>query len=121
MRFIHKEPVHAQLLKVTTSSFFLVGFQLFQPCFQRFARRFHALDGKTLAILLLHFLDALRDLVNLLAQQPLLTLLRNRNLFKLAVPDNHRVIIARRNARTELLCVWLFKVFLVVTKMFALG
>ena len=111
MRLIHKEPVHAQLLKGHDVILFLVGFQLFQPCFQRFARRFHALDGKTLAILPLHFLDARRDLVNLLAQQPLLTLLRNRNLFKLAVPDNHRVIIARRDARTELLAFGFFKVF----------
>jgi len=110
VRLIHKEPVHAQLLKGHDVILFLVGFQLFQPCFQRFARRFHALDGKTLAILPLHLLDAHRDLVNLLAQQPLLTLLRNRNLFKLAVPDNHRVIIARRNARTELLAFGFFKV-----------
>ena len=111
MRLIHKEPVHAQLLKGHDIILFLVSLQLFQPCFQRFARRFHALDGKTLAILPLHFLDARRDLVNLLAQQPLLTLLRNRNLFKLAVPDNHRVIIARRDARTELLAFGFFKVF----------
>ena len=63
-----------------------------------------------LAALVLEFFDAMRNVIQLLPEKALLPLLRDGNPLKLAVSDNHRVIIARRNARAEFLPIGALKV-----------
>ena len=58
MRLVHKQPVHPQLLKGDNVIPLLLGKQLFQPDFQRFARLFQLLDCEPLAVLALGLLDA---------------------------------------------------------------
>ena len=52
----------------------------------------------------------MRNVIQLLPEKALLPLLRDGNPLKLAVSDNYRVIIARRNARAELLPIGALKV-----------
>ena len=112
MRLVHKQPVHTQLLKGDDVILLILGKQLFQPGFQRFARLFQLLNREPLAVLVLGLLDALGDLVDLLLDDALLALGGNRDVLKLAVTDDDRVVIARGDARAELLAVRLFKVLL---------
>ena len=88
------------------------SFQLMQAGLQLAFRAFQLLDGKLFSTVMLQFGDALRDVFDLLPEQPLLPLLRNRNTLKLAVADDDRVIIAGGNSRAEFLSVCPFKVLL---------
>lgn len=63
----------------------------------------------------------MRNVIQLLPEKALLPLLRDGNPLKLAVSDNYRVIIARRNARAELLPIGALKVLFVATRMLAEG
>ncbi len=92
MCLVHIESVHPQLLEGDDIILPFLGFQFGEPVFQ-------LLDGKLLAALVLEFFDAMRNVIQLLPEKALLPLLRDGNPLKLAVPDDHRVIITRRNAR----------------------
>ena len=49
MAFIHKKPIHAQLLKGDNIILSRIGAQFFQLCFKRFAGLFHLLDAEIFA------------------------------------------------------------------------
>ena len=112
MRFIHKQSIHAQLLKGHHVILLAFGFQFVQAGLQLTLCALQLLDGKLFSAVVLQFGDALRDVLNLLPEQPLLTLLRNRDALKLAVADDDRVIIAGGNACAEFLPVCPLKILL---------
>ena len=110
MRLVHIQPVYAELLKGNDVILAILGTQLFELELQLLSGFLQLLNGKALAVVAFQFLDAFHDLSNLVLKQLLLTLMRDRNFLKLAVPDDHRVIIARGNSRTEFFPVSGFKV-----------
>ena len=110
VRLVHIQPIHAELLKGHDVIFSVLRLELLQACFQLLFGSFKLLDGKPLAVAPLEFLDALHDLPDLLLKQPFLPLMGDGNLLKLAVSDDHRVIIAGCDPRAELLAPALFKV-----------
>lgn len=110
VRFIHKQPIHAQLLEGDHVIFAHRILKLFQPRRQSLSGLFHLLDGESLSTAFFQFRNALLDLVDLFFEQPFLPFQRYRNPLELAVSDNDGIIIARRNARAELFAVARFKV-----------
>ena len=112
MRLVHKQPIHTQLLKGHHMILLAFSFQLMQAGLQLALRALQLLDGKLLSAVVLQFGDALRDVLNLPPEQPLLPLLRNRDALKLAVADDDRVIIAGGNACAEFLPVCPLKILL---------
>ena len=111
MRLVHIQPVYAKLLKGDDIILASLCAQFFQLELQLLSGFLQLLDGKALAVVAFQLLDTLHDLSNLILKQLLLTLMRDRNFLKLAVPDDHRVIIAGCNSRTEFLPVSCFKIF----------
>ena len=73
MSLVHKQPVHAQLLKRHHIVLASLGLELFQSGLQRFLGAFQLLDGKPLAAAGLYLGNSLGDLVDLLVQKPFLT------------------------------------------------
>ena len=116
MRFIHVQPVNTELFKGNDIIFLFFRFQLLQADFQRALCTFQLLNGIAFTTVPFHFHDSVRDIVDLLLQQPLLPFLGYRNPFKLAVAKNDGIIITCGNPSAELLAVGLFKVFLICNK-----
>ena len=110
MALVHEQAVNAQLLKGDYIVLLVRSQQLVQPCFQGFPGLFHLLDGKVFAPAVLELCDSVLNLFNLLPQKAFLPFRRNRNLFKLAVADDHGIVIPGGDPGTELLPVLLFKV-----------
>ena len=110
MRLVHIQPIYAELFKGDDIILAILGAQLFQLELQLLSGFFQLLDGKALAVVAFQFLDALHDFGNLILKQLFLTLMRDRDFLKLAVPDDHRIIIAGRNSRTEFFPVAGFKI-----------
>ena len=110
LRFIHIQPVYAQMLKGNHVVLPFRIVELFQLCLELAARPFHLLDGKPLGPGGFQFGNALRDFVDLFLQQPLLPLLGHGDFLKLAVAHDDRVIIAGGNAGAEFLAILGFKV-----------
>ena len=111
MRLVHIQPVYAELLKGNDVILAILGTQLFELELQLLSGFLQLLNGKAFAVVAFQFLDAFHDLSNLVLKQLLLTLMRDRDFLKLAVPDDHRIIIAGRNSRTEFLSVASLKIF----------
>ena len=112
MTFIYKQPVHTKLLKGYDIILPCGIVQLIQLCDQGFTTLFHLLNGISLAPLCLCQCYCRFDLINLPLYDCDLSFRGKRDLFKLAVPDNDRIIIARSDTGTELFTVCRFKIFL---------
>ena len=121
MCLVHIESVHPQLLEGDDIILPFLGFQFGEPLFQLFAGAFQLLDGKLFAALVLEFFDTMRNVIQLLPEKALLPLLRDGNPLKLAVSDNHRVIIARRKRAQNFCRLARSKSFFVATRMLAEG
>ena len=83
MSLVHKQPIHAQLLKSYYIIFAVLSLQFFQPCLQGFSGSFQLLDGKPLTAAGLYLGNSLGDLVDLLIQKPFLTFPADGDFFKL--------------------------------------
>ena len=92
-------------------SVFFFRFQLFQPDFQLTFGSFQLFDGVALTTVPFHFHDTVRDIVDLLFQQPLLPFLGNRDSFKLAMAKYDGIIIAGSDTCAELLAVCFLEIF----------
>ena len=112
VRFIHKNAVNAQFLKGNKAVLAALVVELFQLGLQRFTGFLHLLDGVVFAPGGFRFADTLNDLINLPLQGRTLALGADGYLLKLAMPDNHRVIIAGGDTTAEFLAVFRFKVAL---------
>ena len=107
---IHKQSVRAELFKGDNIILFALIVQPLKPCIQRFPRFLKLLDGVVFRIGVLCFLYLEHQLVDLLLEHHSLPFHRQRNAFKLAVTDDDRIVIARRNSRAEFLSVGRLKV-----------
>ena len=112
VRFVHKKPIHTQLLKGDDVILSLLCLQLPESSFQLLAGAFHLLDGELLTAHEFQLLDAVRDFLNLLLQQTLLTFLGHGDFLELTVPDNDRVIIPGSDAGAEPPAVVLLEILL---------
>ena len=110
MCLIHIQPIHAQLFKGHHVVFPMVGLQFLQPGFQLSFCAFQLLDAETLAVVGLHFLNAQGDFLDLILQQTLLPFKGNGDALKLAVADDHGVIIAGGDPGAELFTVGALKI-----------
>ena len=72
VRFVHKEPIHAQLLECDHIILPLFRLKLPQTAFQLLPGTLHLLDGKLLTPHEFQFLNPLGDLLDLLLQEPFL-------------------------------------------------
>ena len=107
---VHKEPIHAKLLKGYHIVLAFGGLQLLHPRLQRAAGLFQLLDGEALAPHGLHLGNGVGDLVYLLLQDALLPLGGYGYLLELAVADDNAVIVPGRYPRTEFLAVGRLKI-----------
>ena len=110
MALIYKQPIHTQLFKGHHIVLAVCRLELVQSGLQGLSGFLHLFDAEILTTLPFHFCNGVFDFINLLSQLPFLTLRRERNLFKLAVTDNNRIVVAGRNPGTELLSVFSIKV-----------
>ena len=110
MCLVHEQPVHTQLLKSYHIVFSPLGLQLFQSGFQRLSGTLQLLDGKTLAAAGLYLGNPFRDLVDLLIEEPFLTLSADGDFLKLAVSHDDGIIVAGGDPGAELLTVMGLKV-----------
>lgn len=110
MRLVHEQPVCAQLLKRHQIILARLIVELIQLEFNGLPRLLHLLYGKPLRLGGLGVGDTKNDLVQLLLQHGLLPLDGQRYLFKLAVSNDHGVVVAGGDASAKLLPVSLFKV-----------
>ena len=110
MALIHKEPVNAKFFKGDYIVLFAISLEFLQTDFQLPACLFQLLDGKAFSVVVLQLRNAIGDLVNLILDEPLLTLLGDRDLLKLAVADDDGIIIACCDPGTEFLPMSLLKV-----------
>ena len=105
VRLVHEHTVYAELLKGHHIIFPVFGPQFFEPRLQTFLRLFELLDGELFAALPLQLRDTLGDLVDLLLQETLLSLMGYGNLLELTVPDDNGIIVAGGDASAELLAI----------------
>ena len=84
MGLIYEQPVYTQLLKSHHIVLAALGLELFQSGLQGFAGPFQLLDCKTLAATGLYLGNPFRDLVDLLIEEPFLTLSADGDFLKLA-------------------------------------
>ena len=109
--FIYVQPVNTELFKGDDMIFLFFRFQLFQPDFQLTFGSFQLFDGVALTTVPFHFHDTVRDIVDLLFQQPLLPFLGNRDSFKLAMAKYDGIVITGSDTCAELLAVRFLEVF----------
>ena len=109
MAFVHKQAVNTKLFKCNHIVLAALVVQLLKFCLQGFLCFFHLLDRETFAIVLCFcFCNRKGNVLNLLLNHGLLPFRGKRNPFKLRMPDNDGIIIARGDTGTELLSVgWL--------------
>ena len=112
MALVHKQPVHTKLLKGYDIILPCGIVQLIQLCNQGFTALFHLFNGIALAPLCLCQCYCRFDLINLSFNDRDLSFRGKRDLFKLTVTDDHRIIITRCDTGTEFLTVRRFKVLL---------
>ena len=93
MRLVDEKPVNAEFLKCNDVIFPALVVQLGKPGFNGFPNAFKLLNGVLLASVALCFVDCVNKVVDLPLEHALLTLKAHGYLFKLAMPDNHRIII----------------------------
>ena len=110
MRFIDIQPIYAELFKGYDIILFLFSLKLSEPSFQLFFCAFELLDRELFTPAELQFVYAFGNLINLLAQQVFLPFLRHRNTLKLAVTDDHGIIITGSDPCAELTPVRLFEI-----------
>ena len=110
MRFIYKQTVNAKFFKGNNVIFSALIVQLFKLGFQLLLGLGKLFDCNTLTAIFAERFHTLHDFINFRLQGLLLTLGRYGNLLKLRVSDDDRIVIARRNSRTESLSVLRFKV-----------
>ena len=111
MRLVHKQPVHAQLLK--GNDIILAGtvIQFCKPCTQGFFCFFHLFDGITLPFFCLCCFCGNLDLCNLFFYDHSLPFNRKRDFFKLTVTDDNGIIFPGCDTGTEPFPVGWLKVF----------
>ena len=93
MTFIHKETVHAQLLKGHDIVLALLVIQFCKPHFQSPAGLLHLLNGIVFTSIIFEFCDGILNIINLPLDRCFLPFPGKRNPLKLAVADNNGVII----------------------------
>ena len=112
LRFIHKEPIHAQLFKGHHIVFLGGIVQFLQPGLQRLSCLFHLFDGKGLSPAVFHLSQGIFDLIDLPLQEPLLALPADGDLLKLGVSHDDSIIISGGDAATEFFPIVGLKIFL---------
>ena len=86
--------------------------EFFQSCHKGFSGLFHLLNGVTLPVICFRLLYGKLNLINLSFDNAYLSFLRQRDFFKLAMPDNDSIIISGGDSGTEFLPVGWLKIFL---------
>ena len=107
---IHKQPVYSQFLKGDHPVLALRMVQPLQLGLQLLLRPLHLLDGEGLRVFCLGFGYAPDHLVDLFRKVRLLPFLAYRQLFKLAVADDHRVVFPGGDAAENPLAVLPLKI-----------
>ena len=102
MRFIDIQPIYAELFKGDDIILFLFSLELSEPSFQLLFCAFKLLDRELFTPAELQFVYAFGNLINLLTEQVFLSFLRHRDTLKLAVADDHGIIIAGSDPCAEL-------------------
>ena len=102
MCLVHKDAVHAQLLKCDHVVFFLLRRQLLQLGLQGFFGLLHLLDGVFLSIVSLGVGDGGDHTADLLPDNRPLPLRGEGNLLKLTMADDHGVIVSGSDASAKL-------------------
>ena len=112
MCLVNENTVNAELFK--GHDIILPGLvvQLVEPLLDRLLCALQLLDGEVVASISFELGNALQHLVELLLQNSPLPLNGHWNFLELAVPDNHRVIVAGCDPAAELLPVFGLEVFL---------
>ena len=110
MAFIHKKPVHAQLLKGHHIILSGLVIESGKPCFQHAAGLFHLFDGIALTALVFGLIDRRCDVIYLSLDRSCLPFPGERDALELAVADDDGVIIPCRDPAAELFPVGRLKV-----------
>ena len=110
MRFVHIEPIHTELFKGHNVVLAVGILQLFQLRLQVLFRALQFLNGEALSITGFQLSQTILNFVDLLPQKPFLPFHGYGYPFKLAVPDDNRVIVSGGDTGAELLAVPFFKV-----------
>ena len=112
MCLVNENTVNAQLFK--GHDIILPGLvvQLIEPLLDRLLCALQLLDREVVASISFELGNAFQHLIELLLQNSPLSLNGHRDLLELAVPDNHRVIIAGCDSAAKLLPVLGLEVFL---------
>ena len=111
MRFVNKNTVNTQFLKRDDIILAALVVQLCKFCLDGFFALFHLLNAKAFAIVVLQFFDPVYQLLFLLRQHIDLPLRAHRDFFKLAVADNHSVVIPCGDTTAKPFSSFGFKIF----------
>ena len=112
MALVNKEPVNAELFKVDYRVLALGIVELVELCFYPFSGFHKLLDRELFAPACLHVVNTTLNIIELPLKLFPLSFNAHRDFFKLAMPNNDRIIIACGNAGTELFAVSRFKILL---------
>ena len=105
MRLIDEDTVNAQLLKGHNIILAGLVIELVQLLLDRFLGSLQLLDGEIIPTVFLQFRNAVQHFIQLLLQDGTLSFQGHGDLFKLAVPNDDRIVVAGGNAPAELLAV----------------
>ena len=112
MRLIDEDTVNAQLFKGHNIILAGLVIELVQLLLDRFLGSLQLLDGEIIPTVFLQFRNAVQHFIQLLLQDGTLSFQGHGDLFKLAVPNDDRIVVAGGNAPAKLLAVLGLKVLL---------
>ena len=112
MCLVNENTVNSQLFKGHNIVLSGLVIQLIEPLLDRLLRALQLFDREVVASISFELCYAFQHLIELLLQNSPLSLNGHRDLLELAVPDNHRVIVAGCDSAAELLSVFGLEVFL---------
>ena len=110
MAFINEKSVHAKLFKGHNIILACGVIEFIKPCRQGFFRFFHLLDCVTFPVVRFCHCNRRFDFVYLTFYDRRLTLMRQRDFFKLRMPDNDRIIVPCCDTGTEFFAVCRLKI-----------
>ena len=110
MALVNEQAVNSELLKVDYRILALGIIELVELCLNTLAGFHKLLDRELFAFGSLHIFDTSFYIKELLFQLHFLAFHTHRNFFKLTMPDDDRIIIARSNAPAEFLSIARFKI-----------
>ena len=112
MALVNKKSVNAELFKVNDRILTLGIVELVELRFNPFSGFHKLLDRELFAPACLHVVNTTLNIIELPLKLFPLSFNAHRDFFKLAMPNNDRIIIARSDTGAELLAVARFKILL---------